>query len=157
MSMHFWTERGYGVDSHVLKTSDKHKKADFVRNHLYGSLKSWVEHTASDTGTNINDDDEFTEMFAEYESENTAAGYGIGIDVALADIMAHETGMTIEATSINESGEYAIILPESMPWNYSDAERVLNPYDLDEIFDNYMSAIGATTGQTDHVSIECYG
>ena len=82
-----------------------------------------------------------------------------GFDI-VAMLIAEETGIRLDYETGQSSecrGCASILLPESMPWNYTDFERTLTEDSFKEILKPYAIELGLSEEDIQFITVEYYG
>lgn len=141
---------GYGF---FTSSYDGEKVKQFIRNHIdtCGEI-GWDKEDLLNT-LNGEDFDISTDLEAD-------ADWGYCYDGAISlvsNIMSKETGIRFSAECNSEEGEMAIMLLESLPWDWNEVELKLTKESLLEILKKYTDELGFDSSKIDFIKIETWG
>ena len=72
--------------------------------------------------------------------------------LVIAAVMRKETGISFSYYSLDE-GEYAIVLPLCMPWEFNEKDKNCTPESLEKIFKEYFQELGVNNIEVDMLEL----
>lgn len=155
--------KSYSIDGmgfHPTEISEKNlrkfciKHRDTLEKNEYGCWKELLDVL---DGKMKDEWDSLSEYLEEYEAVNFSS---YGVFAFIADIMQEETNICFEfQSSTDDSDINAILLEDSCPWSWNEAEKNLTHDSFKKICNDYAKELGMDKSalDVDRVSLEMYG
>lgn len=138
---------------------DEDRRDDVAAQFMLALSKYDLDNDLSILLKDIIDEDEAVREYLAYFTIDRDIDYRGGFDI-IAAIMTEETGIRFDyehGQSDECKGEASILLPESMPWLYNDAEKTVTEDGLKAILEKYMKELDLKPDLMDFLAIEYYG
>ena len=121
---------------------DKDSVLPFIRKHIHSLPNAEIiQHVIGDD--HAISEDEWEGYFCSYECKSSGRE---GVGAVVSNIMSKETGIRFSYCSSDDCCDTkpAVLLEETMPWNFNEAEKNLSQDELISICKKYMEELGVS-------------
>lgn len=127
----------------------------FIKNHKTSFMQSDEEKKLYDQMIHMDDFSDIDKIFETYSCENTGIE---GTGAAVANIMFRETGIRFAYCPENDECDTkaSILLTESLPWSFNEAEKKLTLESLEELCLKYCKELRIPE-PPDYLALEYFG
>lgn len=154
MSMDTSIIYGYGFHSDC----EDAKLWQFIKNHSDAFLKNRKELDLYVKLESAEQSGSLPDMYHFFENYECDASGVSGVGSVIANIMSRETGIRFIACLADDTCDTsaAVLLPEHMPWLYTEREKTLTGSDFLQICKQYAKELGISE-EPDYLRQEYYG
>jgi len=153
MSMHYWSEEGYGLSGADFEKADNTKLFRFIMDNATENITSHYNEMMESSDYDTPD----ISIFYDYEDDRGYTGESLAFTEALNSYIIKKYGeskkMEFFHTGTNDYGSFAIILYYSFPWEVPTFTKE----EVDEVLCEVMRKIGVEDFQPECQSIEMWG